>query len=207
MNFFKLTKIITLSLLIITFSFIVTGCQSQNDVRDDILLDNLISKNDSGFVFEQMTWLKTKNELIEENHIPVNGVTDDGNGFLILNDDVSFKEPKLDATVKYLFHEDTFVGGNYIIQAESQDELVQVAAALYDHFSKTLGKPEGNTLDDIFSEEAIRDGSKQSMVQYISDDHTTLTIDIFQSKRGEDPLFLIDIKTRYADGPLPDTLL
>lgn len=183
----------------------MTGCQSQNDVRSDVLLDNFISEEGDGFVFEQIPWEKPQEELIEENHIPSKGFTDDGNDFLILDDKVTFKEPKVDATVRYLFHEGTFVGGGYIIQPDSQDELVSVAAELEVLLINELGEPENGPLK-ILSEESIRNGSQEGMMQYISEDYTSLNIVLYQSPGQPKSDFMIQLSTRYVDGPLPDSL-
>lgn len=202
---FKSVKSICSLILVLIFILLFTGCQSQSDVRSDTLLDNFVSKENDGFVFEQIPWKMTKKELIDNGHIPSKGVTDDGNGFLILDDKITFKEPRVDATARYLFHEDMFFGGDYIIQPDSQDELVRVATELRNLLIKELGEPENGPLK-ILSEESIRNGSQEGMMQYISEDYTSLDITVYQSPGHPKSDFMIQLSTRYADGPLPDLL-
>ena len=169
----KAVKSITLLFLLAIFALIMIGCQSsQNDLRSDDLLGNLISENEDGFVFEQIVWGTTKQELIEENHIP-EGATDGDAESLILDDKIKFKNPKSTATVIYQFQDDLFIGGEYHIETGNVDDLVLIAGKLKDQLSKDVGEPDSNTLDEL-SEESIRRGSNG--VAYLDDGNGSLEV-------------------------------
>lgn len=181
MNALKLKSVKSISILffLAIFTFIMTGCQSQNDVRADVLLDNLISEDEDGFVFEHISWGATKQELIEENHIPEKGIIEGAAESLRLDHNVTFKDPESDATVMYQFQDDVFIGGEYSIEAENQDDLVQIAGELKDQLSKKVGEPDSNTLDEL-SEESVRRGSNG--VTYLDNGKGSLSISFPQNR-------------------------
>ena len=155
----KMVRLVSLLFLFAIFSFVITGCQtSQNDVRSDILLDNLISEIDEGFVFEQIAWGKRKEDLFDERHILKIELEDPDADALVLDDKASFKNPNTDAIVIYQFEDHLFIGGEYVIEAIDKDDLVKIAGELKDQLSKAVGEPDSNTLDEL-SEESVRNGS------------------------------------------------
>lgn len=188
MNVLKLIKITTLLLLLVVFA----GCQSQEDVRSEVLLDNLISEDGDGFVFEQIPWGKTKQDLIDEKHIPLKGTTENDIEALTLDKKVHFTRPDSDAMVIYQFQDGLFIGGDYYLQAEDEDDLVRIAGELMEQLSEELGEPDGNTLDELLSEEAIRSESDIGNLQYMGEDFNDINIGIWRTETN----LAIHIKTR-----------
>lgn len=173
----KIVKTTSILFLLAIFSFIMIGCQtaqsSQNDVRKDNLLDNLISEIDEGFVFEQIAWGKTKQDLFDERHILKIDLENPDAETLVLDDKASFKDPKTDAIVVYQFEDDLFIGGEYVIEAKDQDDLVKIAGKIKDQLSKAVGEPDSNTLDEL-SEESVRNGSNG--LTYLDDGKGSLEV-------------------------------
>lgn len=192
MNALKKIKFILLLLLLTFFTTTLTGCQSQQDIRSDVLLDNLISEDGDGFVFEQIPWGKTKQDLIDEKHIPSKGTTENDIEALTLDEKVHFTSPDSDAMVIYQFQDGLFIGGDYYLQAEDEDDLVRIAGELMEQLSEELGEPDGNTLDELLSEEAIRSESDIGNLQYTGEDFNDINIGIWRTETD----LAIHIKTR-----------
>lgn len=168
--------------LSIICAIFATGCQSNEETRSNVLLDNVISKDGNEYRFEQIPWFTTKKELIDNGHIPTKGVTtfsDDER--LKLNKAVKFKEPQTDATVIYKFQDEQFIGGEYIITARSEDELVRICTELKGILAERFPDPSANTLEEALSEKSIRSGTS-SGVQWWKEDNSGFSIEFPEPK-------------------------
>lgn len=185
----KTVRLVSLLFLLVTFSLIITGCQTpQKEVRSENLIDNLISEIDEGFVFEQISWGKRKEDLFDERHILKIELEDPDADALVLDDKASFKNPNTDATVIYQFEDDLFIGGEYVIETKDEDDLVKIAGEIKEQLSKAVGEPDSNTLDEL-SEESVRNGSNG--IAYL--DHGEGSLEILFTQNSATSL---TIKTR-----------
>lgn len=136
------------------------GGNNYDGVRSNILLENVISEDGEEYRFEQIPWFSTKQELVDSGHIPSDfddhvTIQSDGES-IMLNNNITFKDPQSEAKVIYKFQHDLFIGGEYIIMTKDDDDLVRIGTDLKSKVSERFPEPIQGTLDGL-SEDTIRD--------------------------------------------------
>lgn len=172
------------------------GSEDDDSVRSNILLENVVSEDGEEYKFEQIPWFSTKQKLIDSGHIP-SDIDDlvtiksgsDGED-IILNDHIMFNDPQFEASVIYKFQHGLFIGGEYIVVAKDDDDLVRIGTDLRNKVSEHLPDPIEGTLDGL-SEDTIREirhGNSQGASWWKGDnniDHSSFEIGISKTADGE----------------------
>lgn len=180
------------------FNFIELGFSNGNEnydgVRSNILLENVVSEDGKEYKFEKIPWFSTKQELIDSGHIPSDfddHVTIQADGeSIMLDNNITFKDPQSEAKVVYKFQYDLFIGGEYIIMAEDEDDLVRIGTDLKDKVSEHFPGPVEGTLDGLSEDtiRGIRHGNSQGASWWKGDnniDHSSFEIGISKTADGE----------------------
>lgn len=148
---------------LIFLSALLAGCQTEStNIRSNSLLNNVVSEDGKEYMFEQIPWFTEKEDLIANGHIPSSNddnvsIQADGESFN-LKKKIKFKHPISEAFVIYKFQDGLFVGGEYIVIAENEENLIQIGTDLKKELEEHFPKPLQDTLDGL-SEESIRAGN------------------------------------------------
>ena len=180
-----------------------TGCQETHQIRSSTLLDNVVSEDGEEYKFEQIEWFTNKEKLIDNGHIPSDNITELDDERIKLVETVEFNDPQTDAIVIYSFFNDEFVGGEYIIIVENEEELITISKELKTTLSEEFPPPLANTLDEL-SEETIRDG-KSSGVRWWAEDNSGFNISVSASSSTDSTEYILNIQV-FGPREVPNSL-
>src|SRR5699024_6572127 len=124
------------------FSFLIFTANNnyQSGLTSDEILENIITKAGSEYRFENIPWFITQQEVQRNIELPSgaeSGVyADDDQRWSenIIPKDVTFSNTGIEAgvIVKYKFYNDLFIGGEYIIELETVEDLITISMELRD---------------------------------------------------------------------------
>ncbi|GIO31677.1 MULTISPECIES: hypothetical protein [Paenibacillus] len=194
----RIFGIIIFSILCIVL--IGSGCSSKANPStgggdSSQLLKNVY--NDGVFVFGDLPWLTTKQEVMKQKQL------DDSNSekgdVLKAEESFSFNNSSLKKIVIYRFSDDKFVSGEYLFSTTDNKLFAQFCEELKTNLSKTLPKPNANDLNIL---DGAGDASAQGKnVSWEGKDHSTLTVNLLTAEQGKDTEYLLQIK---SSSPLPE---
>src|SRR5699024_3432384 len=107
--------------------------------------------------FENIPWFKTKDELAKKGYLPSESDSenfiDEENDWeeIISRKEIKFSNTniKADIIIKYKFFHNLFVGGEFIISMNNEDDLIKTSHQLKKHLEHEFPKPQTNSLDSL----------------------------------------------------------
>lgn len=169
--FKKYTAILAGVAALFLFSFLIfttinkneqTAGHFSNKQEKDTLLENIIAEDGSEYMFEQIPWLSSEQELIEKELLP--HTLEDSPSAIENNPweksftqhNVAFSDLQIKATVNYTFFNDLFISGEYVLTADNEKELVEISEDLQTKLKEKY--PRLTTGTSMYSEDSSHKG-------------------------------------------------
>lgn len=199
------------------FSFLIFTAilkDDQSDVTTGKLLDSIITKAGSEYRFENIPWFKTKDELAKKGYLPSESDSenfiDEENDWeeIISRKEIKFSNTniKADIIIKYKFFHNLFVGGEFIISMNNEDDLIKTSHQLKKHLEHEFPKPQTNSLDSL-SEDVIKESNNIGIGWWEGENKinfSSFEIDLFN--RDEHETYTILIRVDSAKSKVEDIL-
>jgi len=188
-------------LSILCIVLIGSGCSSKESPSaggDDFnqLLKNV--SRDDGFVFGDLPWLVTKQEVIKQKQL--NDISAEKGDFLKAEGSFPFNKSSLKLLTIYRFSDDKFVSGEYLFSTSDKTLFAQFCKELKTNLSKSLAKPNANDLSVL--DKAGEASAQGKSVSWEGKDRSTLSVNVLTAEQqGSSTEYLLQIK---SSSPLPE---
>lgn len=146
---------------------------------------------------------------MESGHIPSNSedvtVQSDGES-IVINTPVDFTNPNTSAHVQYKFQYDLFIGGEYIISQENEEEIARIGRELAEMLEKKFPEPDSISVEGL-SEESFKNGTASARWgwEYDNNHPASSRFQLMMPQTGDESNIII-IKVS-APATLPDHIV